>query len=203
LLVSVFCAVTVTPGKGMFPLFTVPCSLPPATLAVAVDGAGAFWSGAGGLAGADAGGEAGGGTACGTAAGVACGAADGGGASDGAAVCCGAWLHPARYPAKTTPAAHTRLKLACRIPDPWPLVPVFSLTGHSPARFTDSLGLHPRTQNRSDFAHVILCLHSGRPHVNSCVNSFLIATTLVNIGLASTIGILLAEPGTQRTGWDP
>ena len=28
--VRVFCAVTVTPGSGMFPLFTTPCSLPPA-----------------------------------------------------------------------------------------------------------------------------------------------------------------------------
>ena len=28
--VSVFCAVTVTPGKGMAPLLTTPCNLPPA-----------------------------------------------------------------------------------------------------------------------------------------------------------------------------
>jgi hypothetical protein len=33
--VRVFCAVTVTPGNGMLPLLTAPCSLPP----VRVDGA--------------------------------------------------------------------------------------------------------------------------------------------------------------------
>jgi hypothetical protein len=32
--VKVFWAVTVTPGSGMFPLFTTPCSLPPAATGV-------------------------------------------------------------------------------------------------------------------------------------------------------------------------
>src|ERR1019366_2742026 len=30
--VRVFCAVTVTPGSGVLPLFTAPCSLPPVTV---------------------------------------------------------------------------------------------------------------------------------------------------------------------------
>jgi hypothetical protein len=32
--VSVFWAVTVTPGRGTFPLLTTPCSLPPAVTGV-------------------------------------------------------------------------------------------------------------------------------------------------------------------------
>src|ERR1035438_8801741 len=34
--VSVFCAVTVTPGRGMFPLLTMPCTLPPDGVGVGI-----------------------------------------------------------------------------------------------------------------------------------------------------------------------
>ena len=37
--VSVFCAVMVTPGSGMLPLFTTPWSLPPATVGLCVSAA--------------------------------------------------------------------------------------------------------------------------------------------------------------------
>ncbi len=36
--VRVFCAVTVTPGSGMLPLFTTPCNLPPAIASAGFDG---------------------------------------------------------------------------------------------------------------------------------------------------------------------
>src|SRR5580704_1280350 len=45
--VSVFCAVTVTPGSEMLPLFTAPCSLPPATAPAATESVGFCVDGAG------------------------------------------------------------------------------------------------------------------------------------------------------------
>src|SRR5215469_9941732 len=58
--VSVFCAVIVTPGRERLPLFTTPCSFPPAASAdgdagapggCAVGAAGAAWGGGTGCAG--------------------------------------------------------------------------------------------------------------------------------------------------------
>ena len=120
--VSEFCAVTVTPGKGMLPLFTVPCNLPPATAELA---AGAVAWGA--AAGSDAGDGAG--------APVEFGAAAGFGVAAwlGAAAGTGACAQAATQLATMIPATPARIIIfAVR-----PLVPVFSLTSQALSRFTE------------------------------------------------------------------
>src|ERR1700676_3871044 len=57
--VSVFCAVTVTPGKGTLPLFTTPCSFPPTTTEAAFAGSGDAVDDVGEVGAATAGGVAG------------------------------------------------------------------------------------------------------------------------------------------------
>ena len=48
--VSVFCAVTVTPGRGVLPLLTTPCSLPPVIVSPEAAGSGATGGGVGAYA---------------------------------------------------------------------------------------------------------------------------------------------------------
>jgi hypothetical protein len=121
--------VTVTPGRGMLPLFTAPCSLPPATTGLAAGGvaceaaAGAAVREDGGALvefGADAG--------LGAAAGFRADAGLGAGA--------GACAQTATQLDRTIPVTPARIIIfAVR-----PLVPVLSLTSHAARRFTDYSG---------------------------------------------------------------
>src|ERR1039458_4528895 len=111
--VSVFCAVTVTPGSGMLPLFTWPCSLPPVTACpdgTCPDGACGAVPVAGALAAAPAG-------------------------LAGTGVCGAACAHAAKPPATTIPIANAH-RPARRLRAPRHLVLVLSQTAHAPRRFT-------------------------------------------------------------------